>query len=184
MGVLDVIVDRHGSGGLIGGIVRLTLRFFQFVLAITVAGLYGTDLHHGSEAGVAADSKWIYAVVVAGMAAVTVMVYGALKKVPGEYFFGWDWIMLYVLNPASCPRLLHLLTCTRSILWTALFGLFGRIYISAHPTPEQHSQQRMKNAVWVDLVNMLLWFITAAWMTTVFFLARNSRTLHTGRSKV
>ncbi|KAF7193774.1 hypothetical protein HII31_04843 [Pseudocercospora fuligena] len=164
MGVLDKVVDRDGSGGLIGGIIRLILRFLQFVLAITVAGLYGTDLHHGSQAGVAADGKWVFAEVVAGMAAVTVLVYGVLKFIPGEFTFWWDWILF--------------------ILWTALFGLFGKIYIPADPTPEQHGQQRMKSAVWVDLVNMLLWFITAVWTTIVFFRRRNNRTLHTGRSKV
>jgi hypothetical protein len=44
----------------------------------------------------------------------------------------------------------------------------------------------MKNAVWVDLANMLLWFITAVWGTVAFFLHRRSggRTLHTGRAKV
>jgi hypothetical protein len=73
---------------------------------------------------------------------------------------------------------------SRSILWTALFGTFGKIYIPAHPTPEQHGQQRMKSAVWVDLVNMLLWFITAVWGTVMFFFFRQRKTLHTGRANV
>ena len=76
-----------------------------------------------------------------------------------------------------------MLTLRSSILWTALFGLFGKIYIPAHPTPEQHGQNRMKSAVWVDLVNMLLWFITAVWLTVRYF-TRNRRTLHTGRATV
>lgn len=42
MGILDKAVNRDGSGGFVGGLVRLVLRFFQFVLALTVAGLYGT----------------------------------------------------------------------------------------------------------------------------------------------
>lgn len=71
-----------------------------------------------------------------------------------------------------------------SILWTALFGLFGNVYIGSNPTPEQSDQRRMKNAVWVDLTNMLLWLITAIWGTVAFFRSRGGRTLHTGRAKV
>ena len=43
---------RDGHGGLIGAIVRGLLRFLQFVLALTVAGLYGVDLDNGRKAGV------------------------------------------------------------------------------------------------------------------------------------
>jgi hypothetical protein len=35
------------------------LRFFQFVLAITVCGLYGVDLHAASAQGKYQDSKWV-----------------------------------------------------------------------------------------------------------------------------
>jgi len=43
---------------------------------------------------------------------------------------------------------------------------------------------RMKNAVWVDLVNMLLWLVTAVMGVVVFFMMRSGRTLFTGRGKV
>lgn len=69
-------------------------------------------------------------------------------------------------------------------MWTALFGTFGKIFIPAHPTPKQSGQRRMKNAVWVDLVNMLLWLVTAVYSTLIFFRNRTTRTLHTGRAKV
>ena len=39
MGALDFVGNRSSSGGIIGAMIRLVLRFFQFVLAITVAGL-------------------------------------------------------------------------------------------------------------------------------------------------
>ena len=76
------------------------------------------------------------------------------------------------------------LTCYPSILWAALFGTFGKIFIPAHPTPKQHGQIRMKHAVWVDLVNMLLWFGTAIYSTIIWWRNRGGRTLHTGRAKV
>jgi hypothetical protein len=72
-----------------------------------------------------------------------------------------------------------------SILWTALFGIFGKIYIPAHPTPKQGGQIRMKHAVWIDLINMLLWLVTALYATAIWFRARGgNRTLHTGRAQV
>jgi len=89
--------------------------------------------------------------------------------------------------PLTLFTLKHIADVTRScsILWTALFGLFGSIFIKAHPTPKQAGQQRMKHAVWVDLVNMLLWLISATYATVIFVRARGGRrTLHTGRGKV
>jgi len=160
MGILDKAVNRDGSGGFAGGLVRLVLRFFQFVLALTVAGLYGVDLQKANYA----DGKWVYAEVVAGLSAVTCLVYAGLFFLPSEKFFAWDWVLF--------------------ILWTALFGLFGNMYIGEHPTPEQGGVRRMRNAVWVDLTNMLLWLITAIWGTVAFFRSRGGRSLHTGRAKV
>ncbi|CAK4033807.1 uncharacterized protein RCC_10895 [Lecanosticta acicola] len=164
MGILDPVRNRSGHGGLIGGLARLVLRFLQFIFAITVAGLYGVDLARAHKDGAGSDSHWVYAEVVAGLSAVTCLVYGLLFFLPSEILFGWDWLLF--------------------ILWTALFGLFGDIYIRAHPTPEQHGQWRMKHAVWIDLVNMLLWLITALYATFIFFRSRSNRTLHTGRAKV
>jgi hypothetical protein len=43
--------------------------------------------------------------------------------------------------------------------------------------------QRMKNAVWVDLVNMLLWLITAVAMAVFWWRTRHERTLFTGRGR-
>lgn len=139
------------------------LRFFQFILAIVVCALYGVDLHAASKAHAGTDSKWAFAEVVGALSAFTALVYGVpfLKSFWG---FAWDWVLF--------------------ILWTALFGLFGNIYIKAKPTPRQGGIRRMKNAVWVDLVCMLLWLTTAAYSTFIFFRSRGGRTLHTGRAKV
>jgi hypothetical protein len=163
MAIFDVIGNHSSSGGVAGALVRLVLRFFQFVLALTVAGLYGVDLHHANKAHAYTDGKWVFAEVVAGLAAFTCLVY-AVPFFKSYWAFGWDWILF--------------------ILWTTLFGIFGKIFIPAHPTPKQSGQIRMKHAVWVDLTNMLLWFITAIYATIIFFRNRQGRTLHTGRAKV
>ena len=64
----------------------------------------------------------------------------------------------------------------------AVFGVFGKIYI--HAKPVNGGVKRMKNAVWVDLVNMLLWLVTAMFSGILFFTMRGGRALHTGRAAV
>lgn len=67
------------------------------------------------------------------------------------------------------------------ILWCAVFGLFGSMYI--HENAEMDSGvRRMKNAVWIDLICLLLWFITSIMGAIGFVRGRNNRTLHTGRA--
>ncbi|KAI4716260.1 hypothetical protein E4T48_07558 [Aureobasidium sp. EXF-10727] len=143
-----------------GGYIRFVIRIFQFVLAITVIGLYGYDLDRARKAHVGADPKWTYAVVVGALSAISVFFF--LFKYTLRFF--WDAVML--------------------ILWAVVFGIFGKMYINAHPTPHQQGQQRMKNAVWVDLANLILWFITFVWDLCLHFTRMDKMTLHTGRAHV
>jgi H+/Cl- antiporter ClcA len=72
---------------------------------------------------------------------------------------------------------------TLFVLWCAVFGLFGSMYI--HENAEMDSGvQRMKNAVWIDLICLLLWFITSIMGAIGFVRGRNNRTLHTGRAVI
>lgn len=68
------------------------------------------------------------------------------------------------------------------ILWAAVFGIFGKMYIGTG-VEMQPGIRRMKNAVWIDLINMLLWFISFAWGVWMFFFGTHRRTLHLGRAK-
>jgi hypothetical protein len=68
-------------------------------------------------------------------------------------------------------------------LWIALFGLFGSMYIKENPEGDA-GIQRMKNAVWVDLANALLWLISALYGLTQFLRGRKKRSLHTGRANM
>lgn len=77
----------------------------------------------------------------------------------------------------------HMLTVS-SILWVAVFGVFGNKYIHYHNATHDATISRMKNAVWIDLVNMLLWLVTAVMATVAFFSLRGGKSLHTGRATV
>jgi len=148
----------------VGWILRLTARILQFVLALTVAGLYGVDLQNAQKAHVYADSKWVYAEVVAGISAVMAAVY-------------------MIPTPKIKPWFLFPVDALIFILYMALFGTFGKMYINENPEGDK-GITRMKHAVWVDLVNMLLWFMTAVYGAVIFVIHRRNRSLHTCRSQV
>jgi hypothetical protein len=90
---LEFLTNYSSSGGLLGALLRIILRFFQFVLALTVAGLYGIDLHHAHQKGAYTDGKWVYAEVCAGLSAVTVLVY-AIPFLKSYLFAAWDLCLL------------------------------------------------------------------------------------------
>ncbi|KAH8907605.1 hypothetical protein BR93DRAFT_926633 [Coniochaeta sp. PMI_546] len=139
------------------------VHFVQFALAITVCGLYGVDLNRAAKANVYQDSKWIYAVFVGGISAFTTILY----MIPFILRFAAVWIWNLVLF----------------ILWIALFGAFGNMYIRENAEGNADIQ-RMKNAVWVDLTSALLWLILAVAAFGYWWRHRERHSRFTGRAKV
>ncbi|KAJ5476340.1 hypothetical protein N7475_002069 [Penicillium sp. IBT 31633x] len=131
------------KGGICGLISRATLRTLQFVFAITVAGLYGIDLAHATEVNSPAPTEWVYAEVVAALSAITCIIHCSIPVVHVAWST-WDAVLF--------------------VLWLSQTGVFGAIYTSGATRDDyKHatlSVSRMRAAVWIDLVNMLLWFAT------------------------
>uniref|UniRef100_A0A093X8R5 DNA-binding protein RHL1 n=1 Tax=Talaromyces marneffei PM1 TaxID=1077442 RepID=A0A093X8R5_TALMA len=137
-------------------IANAFLRFCQFVFALTVAGLYGRDLHLACDKNVYLDAKWVFAEIVAALAAATSAGYlliwccvrrlarPALTSYYSMHFPLWLWEMFLC------------------VIWLTLFGIFGKMYLPEHPEGDLDIV-RMKHAVWVDLVNLLLWTATMIW---------------------
>jgi hypothetical protein len=69
------------------------------------------------------------------------------------------------------------------ILWIALFGLFGSMYIK-EDAENNDGIQRMKNAVWVDLANALLWLIGTVASAAYWWTHRERHSRFTGRAKL
>jgi len=166
----------------LGYIAHSVFRFIQLVLALAVCGLYGVDLHAANKQHKYSDGKWVclpsphlfpntqtnrqlqvYAEVTASLSAVTAFLYliPFIARVP--LLFVWDTILF--------------------ILWIALFGLFGNMYIHANAQGDS-GILRMKHAVWIDLVNALLWLMSAGGMAVYWARHRNTRSQWTGRAKV
>jgi predicted membrane protein len=130
------------KSGIYGVISRATLRTLQFIFAVTVAGLYGVDLAHATKTKTHAHTEWIYAEFVAALSALTCIVH-CFVTVTQVAWSAWDGVLF--------------------ILWVAQVGVFGTVYTSA--VDIEHSIAtlsipRMRAAVWIDLVNMLLWCAT------------------------
>lgn len=139
------------------------LHFFQFVLGLVVIGLYGIDLDNAHKAGKYADGKWIFAVVVGTLSTFTALLY----------------FIPFILRFAIVP----IWSFVIFVLWCAVFGLFGNMYI--HENPEGDSGiVRMKHAVWVDLTNLLLWFVTTVAGAAYWWVHRERHSRFTGRARL
>lgn len=107
-----------------------------------------------------------FATAVGVLSAISALIYAILPLIISSFttaiLFGWDVVLF--------------------ILWIALFGLFASMYINEDPRGDG-GIQRMKNAVWIDLINMLLWFVSAIVGAIGFWRwKKGNTTLHTGRA--
>lgn len=80
-------------GGFAGFLVHTVIRFFQFVLALTVLGLYGQDIDGQRKYAGRADGRWVFAEVVAGLSAITALIF-AVPFFKTYKAFGWDVLLL------------------------------------------------------------------------------------------
>ncbi|KAI7285058.1 hypothetical protein KC343_g3584 [Hortaea werneckii] len=152
--------------GFTGVIARACLRVLQFIFAIVIAGIYGADLKRASNQHKSAQTEWVYAEVAAGLTILTCIIhcFVTIKRV---FWVFWDFILC--------------------VLWAAQFGVFASIYLQMPTDAESRetyyataSVSRMKATVWVDLINMLLWFTTFVQGITWCCVARRI-TRKTGR---
>jgi len=136
-------------------LLNLCLRTLQLVQGLVVIGLYGVDLNRANREHKYSDGKWVYAVVCGTMSAVTAVVYGFLSVFMQYHtvalLFAWDWVLV--------------------ILWAALSGIFGSMYIGEKVEMEA-GIHRMKVAVGFDLAGLILWFITGSMGLWWFFAER------------
>ncbi|KAL6889994.1 UDP-glucose,sterol transferase [Trichoderma evansii] len=131
----------HNSGHH-GICARITLRIFQFVLAVITAALYGIDLASWAHTSEKADPNWIYAEVVAALSALTGVAH-CFFTITSVTWCVWDGVLF--------------------LLWLVLAAVFGQIIflVRGETNQEDFSMRNMKAAFWIDLFSMLLWLATA-----------------------
>jgi hypothetical protein len=134
--------EKKGVAGLIS---RAITRTLQCIFAIVVAVLYGLDLQQATDNNAKAGSAWIYAEFVAGVSMIICIAHLFLTTAV------WYWGVLdgFVF-----------------ILWLAQFGVFASFYLGTGEPLEDDkfaasvSHGRMRSAVWVNFISMLLWLVT------------------------
>jgi hypothetical protein len=131
--------------GPFGVFTRATLRTLQFVFAIVIAALYGVDLAHASKTNQHGQTEWIYAELVVVFSAINCAVH-CFVTIVHVAWVTWDTVLF--------------------ILWMAQVGVFGNIYMRHDSDIQQpyvqvtQSVTRMRAAVWIGFINMLLWLLT------------------------
>lgn len=123
---------------------RLGIRVLQLIFALASGISYAIELANGNH-----ESALIYSQVVFGLTTITIIV---------------DAVTL------RSYRLTFMVESTLCILWLALFGVFYTIYLSGTPIEvgyENADLGRMKRAVWVDMINFLLWLASALFSTVM-----------------
>ncbi|KAK3899316.1 hypothetical protein C8A05DRAFT_37078 [Staphylotrichum tortipilum] len=140
------------------------LHACQFVVGAAVCVLYGIDIKHARDAGEAVDGKDAYAVTVGGLGALTAL----LLLVPFVVRFAFVWAWSLVM----------------SVLWLALFGIFGRTYINMENPEGDGDIQRMKIAVWIVLAGAALWVIGAVAHFIYWWGHKDRRSRFTSRAKI
>ena len=138
---------------------KIVLRSLQFVLGLTVAGIYGNHVRDQQSHKQPCDSSFVFAVVTGGASCITALIY-IIPKVKAYYAFIWDWIL--------------------TIFWLAVFGKFAALFLNRDPNNpkqvyESTNTQQMKNCVWIDLINLALWAFTALYGTVVFLQRRRAK---------
>ena len=167
------------------------LRFLQFVFGLTVIGLYGKDVHHDHSEKHIWRSQWVYALVTGFLATATAGVHLVMpflmrrvKNAAGPNValllpqFGWEFVV--------------------TVLWLALFGVFGKMYIGVYAVESSGSGSgsgkrdeavtstapsslgdaskitRMRHAVWIDVINLVFWVITSSWVLMRWLKSRRA----------
>ena len=148
--------------GMVGVYLKIAFRFLQFVLGLTIFGIYCADMVAATHKGAPPNSAWLLATTLGGLSAVTAVSY-LLPCVHSYLFFWWDWIIV--------------------ILHAAVIGIFGKAYI-ANKKPTDNPKDfelfgpnfsRHRSVAYIDCISGILWLGTAAMSTIIFLKIRRAK---------
>ncbi|KAM3505115.1 hypothetical protein MY10362_003154 [Beauveria mimosiformis] len=148
-------------------IPRLVARVLQFILALIAVGFYGHRVDKDRKSGAALAPEWLFAVVVAGASAVTAVVFLVLASAGALPVVGARLKMLKTHRAFAWDASLW-------VAWLVVFAIFASIFLkrSSDDPYKGASVGPMKTAVWVDLVNAVLWMGSAGYGCFKTFLGR------------
>lgn len=141
-------------------IPRLVVRGLQFLLGIVIVGIYGNRVAD------ALSTEWVYGLIVGGLSCATAVAFAIMapfgavsNRFKTHRLFTWDLILF--------------------LLWIVLFGIFAKIFLhrDSDDSYKGSSTTVEKAAVWIDLVNAILWLISGTYGFIKTFLGGKIDTL-------
>ncbi|KAL0943605.1 uracil phosphoribosyltransferase [Colletotrichum truncatum] len=144
---------------------RLVCRGLQFLFALIACGFYGNRVHAEDKADEGFSPEWIFAITVAGAAAVTAVLFVAATPLGAIPFIGSKIKIFKTYRAFAWDLFLF-------IMWIAVFGIFAGIFLKRDSDDKYKGSSTglMKTAVWVDLVNAILWLVSGVYGCIKTFL--------------
>ncbi|KAK7179227.1 hypothetical protein DPSP01_011774 [Paraphaeosphaeria sporulosa] len=138
---------------------RLVCRGLQFLFALIACGFYvGANSNEGA-------AVWLFAITISSLSAATAVLFALATPLAAIPFIGGK--MKLVKTYRAFAWDLALFVC-----WLVAFGVFAGIFLhrdngdvfkGAKPAP-------MKAAVWIDLLNAVLWLVSGVYGAVKTFL--------------
>ncbi|KAM5349645.1 hypothetical protein ACJ41O_006150 [Fusarium nematophilum] len=144
---------------------RLVCRGLQFLFAIIACGFYGNRVAADDKADDGFSPEWILAIIVAGVSATTAILFVAATPLGALPYIGSRLKLFKTYRAFAWDLILF-------IAWIVVFGIFAAIFLhrdSDNPY-KGSSTGSMKVAVWIDMVNSLLWLASGLYGCVKTFL--------------
>ncbi|KAK0389989.1 hypothetical protein NLU13_3562 [Sarocladium strictum] len=138
---------------------RLVFRCLQFLFAIIAVGFYGNRVDADRKERDGFSPEWMYAMIVGGASAVTAVLFVAAATLGALPYIGSRLKMLKVYRAFPCDLILF-------VAWIVVFGIFAGIFLHRDDDDGSYKGSKtgpMKVAVWIDLVNAVLWLISGTY---------------------
>ncbi|KAJ4127928.1 hypothetical protein NW768_008211 [Fusarium equiseti] len=146
---------------------RLICRGLQFIFALIAVGFYG---HRVNKAGdddynYGFSPEWYFALTIAGLAAATSLIFVAITPLGSLPLIGSRIKFLKTYRAFAWDLILF-------ITWLVVFGIFAGIFLPRDSDDKYKgaSTGAMKTAVWIDLVNSILWLVSGVYGCLKTFL--------------
>ncbi|KAF3020298.1 hypothetical protein E8E14_013435 [Neopestalotiopsis sp. 37M] len=150
---MDSYWSLNGGHGLI---VRTAFRTGQFIFAIVAAGLYGADLAYFSRHNISADGTWIFA---------EVLVVFSVLLCAAHCIFTVKHLMWSLLDGAM------------ALMWMVMAILAGQAVYGGDLVADvlDAKYTHAGAAIWINLINMVLWLATVIEASLLCCTARTVR---------
>jgi hypothetical protein len=147
-------------------IPRMVFRCLQFLFAIIAIGFYGNRVDADRKDGDGFSAEWMFAMIVGGASATTAVLFVAAATLGALPYIGSKLKMLKVYRAFPWD-------CALFIAWIVVFGIFAGIFLKRDDDDGSYKGSKtgaMKVAVWMDLINAILWLVSGIYGGVKTFL--------------